>query len=130
MNDIILEKAKELGEMIANSETKKRADQASQALLEDAIASDIINEYNETRQNKLDEFEGRQPTEEEVNEINEFLQGEFNKMIQNKTIQEYVEATREYEMLIGQMDGVLQHFIGGGEEHQCGGSCSSCGGCH
>ncbi|MEG2380653.1 MAG: YlbF family regulator [Oscillospiraceae bacterium] len=130
MNEAIIAKAKELGDLIANSPEKVRTDAANKALLEDAEASQLINEYNEKRQAKIAPFETKQPTEEEMKEISDYLQAEFAKMAENATIQEYIEAAHVYEMLIGQTDNILKASINGQEDHDCGGSCSTCGGCN
>ena len=128
-NEQIIEKAQELGKMIAESEAKQRAQAASAALLADGDASQLINEYNEKREAKTAQFADKQPTQEEVQEINEYLQGEFNKIAENAIIREYIEASRDYEMMLSQMDSIIQHYVAG-DEGGCGGSCSSCAGCH
>ncbi|MEE1013475.1 MAG: YlbF family regulator [Clostridia bacterium] len=124
----IFEKAKELGELIAHSDIKKRADEANRALTADAEAVDLISGYNEKRQEKLEAFADKQPTAEEAQEVNEFLQAEFNKIAENATIREYIEANRDLESVLNQMDQIIKSSLSGG--HSCGGSCSSCSGCH
>ena len=127
-NEQIFEKAKELGEIIARSEAKRRADEANRALTTDAEAVDLISAYNEKRQEKLEAFAEKQPTAEEAQAINEFLQEEFNKIAENATIQEYIEANRNFESVLNQMDQIIKSAISGGQG--CSGSCSTCGGCH
>ncbi len=124
----IFEKAKELGELIAHSDVKARADEANRALTADTEAVDLISGYNDKRQEKLEAFADKQPTAEEAQEINEFLQNEFNKIAENATIREYIEANRAFESVLNQMDQIIKTAISGG--HSCGGSCSECGGCH
>lgn len=41
-------------------------------------------------------------------------------MAENDIIKEYLEAARSYEMVLGQMDSILKHFIVGEQENQCG----------
>lgn len=124
----IFEKAKEIGELIAHSDVKARADEANRALTADETAVDLINGYNDKRIKKMEEFSDRQPTAEEAQEINEYLQGEFNRIAENPVIREYIEANRAFESLLNQMDQIIKNSISGG--HSCGGSCSSCSGCH
>lgn len=127
-NEKIFEKAKELADLIAHSDVKKRADEANRALTTDPDAVDLISGYNEKRQEKLDAFSDRQPTAEEAQEINEYLQAEFNKIAENATIQEYIEANRDLERVLNQMDQIIKSALTGG--NGCGGECSSCSGCH
>lgn len=124
----IFEKAKELSELIAHSDIKKRADEANRALTGDAEAVDLINGYNDKRQEKMERFQDRQPTADEAKEINEYLQQEFNKMAQNAVIREYIEANQQLEQVLSQMDQIIKSALHSG--HSCGGSCSTCGGCH
>lgn len=129
MNELIIDKATELGKLIAESEIKLRADAASQALLSDAEASGLIQNYNLKREEKMAEFEGKQPTEEELKAAGEYLQEEFNKIAGNAVIQEYIEANKAFETMLNQMNSILQHFISG-DHGGCSGSCASCAGCH
>lgn len=128
--ELIFEKARELGELIQASPIKQKADETSKKLLSDAAAKSLIDGYNKIREEKMMEFQEKQPTPEEAQQANRFLQEEFEKIASNETIKEYLEAARDYEMLLGQMDSILKHFIVGEEEHNCSGSCSTCGGCH
>lgn len=127
--EAIFEKARELGELIKISPIKQKADETSEKLLSDAEAKMLIDNYNTVRENKLNEFKDKQPTPEEAQQANDFLQAEFEKIAGNQTIKEYLEAARAYEMLLGQMDSILKHFIVGEENGNCTGSCSTCGGC-
>lgn len=124
----IFEKAKEIGELIAHSDEKARAAEANRALTADTEAIDLINGYNDKRQKKMAEFADKQPTAEEAQQINEYLQGEFNKIAENSVIREYIEANKAFEDMLNQMDQIIKGSISGG--HSCGGSCSSCSGCH
>lgn len=125
----IFEKAKELADLIAYSDEKKAAQEASRMLMEDAEASDLINGYNEKREAKLAEYKDKQPTAEEVEAVNEYLQTEFNKTMENAIIRNYVEASRNFEMLLTQMDNIIKQGISD-NNGGCSGSCSSCSGCH
>lgn len=127
-NESIFDKARELGEMISHCETRKRAEEASNALMTDPIASKLITEYNEKREAKIDAYKDKEPTPEEIQKINEYLQGEFNKIAANPIVQEYIEASSDLEAMLSQMDSIIQQSISG--HHGCGGSCSSCSGCH
>ncbi len=112
-NDAIFEKARELGELIKASDVRQRSEEASKALLSDETAKGLIDSYNKLREDKMAEFTEKQPTQEEAQEVNNVLQAEFEKMAENDIIKEYLEAARSYEMVLGQMDSILKHFIVG-----------------
>ncbi len=127
----IFEKAKELADLIAYSDEKKNAQEASRQLMEDEEASKLISDYNEKREAKLAEFKDKEPTKEDVESINEYLQGEFNKIMDNQVIHEYVKASRVFEMMLTQMDNIIKQGISVDDGHSgCSGSCSTCSGCH
>lgn len=125
----IFEKAKELSDLIARSDEKKEAQEASRHLMEDSEASDLISAYNEKREAKLAEYKDKEPTREEVEAINEYLQQEFNKIMENAVIREYVKASRVFEMMLTQMDNIIKQGVSV-DEGGCSGSCHSCSGCH
>ncbi len=127
----IFEKAKELADLIAYSDEKKDAQEASRLLMEDEEASKLISDYNEKREAKLAEYKDKEPTKEDVESINEYLQGEFNKIMDNQIIHEYVKASRVFEMMLTQMDNIIKQGIAADDGHSgCSGSCSTCSGCH
>lgn len=127
----IFEKAKEIADLIAMSDEKKDAMEASRHLMEDEAASALIAGYNVSRQKKLAEFEGKQPTAEEVEAVNQYLQDEFNKIMENAVIREYVQASRTFDMILTDMDNIIKQGVSDGDGHGgCSGSCSSCSGCH
>ena len=115
MSEQIFEKAKELGDLIAHSDVKKRADEANKALSADSTAIDLINAYNDFRTEKMEAFQDRQPTADEAKEINELLQAEFNKMAENATVREYIEANQAFERTLNIMDQIIKTAINGGE---------------
>ena len=125
----IFEKAKELSVLIALSDEKKAAQEASRHLMEDSEASDLISAYNEKREAKLAEYKDKEPSREEVEAINEYLQQEFNKIMENAVIREYVKASRVFEMMLTQMDNIIKQGVSV-DEGGCSGSCHSCSGCH
>jgi len=127
----IFEKAKEIADLIAFSDEKKAAQEASRHLMESEEASNLINSYNEKREAKLAEYQDKQPTKEEIEAVNEYLQTEFNKIMENDIIREYVKASRVFEMLLTQMDNIIKQGVAVDDGHSgCSGSCSTCSGCH
>ncbi len=129
-NNEILERAKELGKMIAESEICKNMKEAEAAQLADEAAQKMMYEYNL----KCDEFSQRanKPdiTKEEFDKIQMDAQAEFVKLCQNEKIKNYLEANRAFGELINQVNSIIAHFVKGEDQSGCSGSCSSCHGCH
>lgn len=126
----IFEKAKELSDLIALSDEKKAAQEASRRLMEDEEASALISGYNDKREAKLAEFSDKDATKENIDAVNEYLQNEFNKIMENDIIKEYVKASRDFEMMLTSMDNIIKQGVSPDGGHSCSGSCSTCSGCH
>lgn len=130
-NPIIL-KAQELGELIKESEIRKAAVEASDKMNNDETAVMLLANYNEIRRKETEKLREKEPTKEELETFRKVMQEEFEKIIKNDIIATYVAANKELDALVEQVNAVLAYYITGEEEngHSCGGNCSSCGGCH
>lgn len=130
-NPIIL-KAQELGELIKESEIRKAAVIASDRMNNDETAVMLLANYNERRRLETEKLREKEPTKEELETFRKVMQEEFEKIMKNDIIASYVAANKELDALVEQVNAVLAYYITGEEEngHSCGGNCSSCGGCH
>ncbi len=128
----IIEKAQQLGTLIAESEEKNAADAAADRMNNDEEAVALLVKYNENKKAATEKLRGKDPSQEELQEFREYVQAEFEKIAENKVIAEYLEANKKLESLIQQVNAVLSYFITGQENESggCSGSCSTCGGCH
>ena len=128
----ILEKAKELGQAIAESEQNKRLIAAEIAQENDVEAQNLLMQYNVRRKEITDRLKENQPGPEELETYRAELQKEFDLLMENKNIKEYVEAKKELDHLVQSVNSVISYYITG--EEQSGGcsssGCSGCSGCH
>ena len=128
--DEILQKARELGMLIANSQEFALVKATEEAQLADPEATALMMEYS----NKQDELSKRasQPniTKEDFENIRKEAQEAFEKICQNKNIKAYLEANRAFSSMIEQVNTIIGYFVKGGDASGCGGNCSSCSGCH
>ena len=126
----ILQKAKELGMMIADSPQFARVKEAEEAQLSDSEATALMMEYSQ----KQDELSKRasQPdiTKEDFENIRKEAQQAFEKICQNENIKAYLEANRAFSSMIEQVNTIIGYFVKGGDSAGCSGNCSSCSGCH
>lgn len=134
MNDSIFKMARELGQLIVASEEYKRATESMDLLNNDETATALIAGYNQKRAEKVDGVDINSLPEDELKEINEYLQDEFNIILENPVVKEYIKAQSEYEGMVNSVNAILKFYISGRSEKEgsaeCGGSCSTCGGCH
>lgn len=131
--NIIIEKAQELGKLIAESEIKKEAVRATDDMNNDETAVLLLATYNQTRKEQLEKLKGKEPSKEEIEAFKKLMDEEFKKIMQNDKIASYVAANKALDSLMEQVNAVMAYFITGEEQHKsggCSGSCSTCGGCH
>lgn len=132
MQNEIIEKAQELGKMIAESELKEKATIAADRMNNDAAATELLRVYNVNIGKAAEALRGKKPSKEEIEEYKEYAQVEFEKLMENKLIEEYIEANKAFDSLVQQVNAVLAYFTSGQEQAEggCTGSCATCGGCH
>lgn len=132
MQNEIIEKAQELGKMIAESELRVKAAEAGNRMNNDEKASEMLRIYNENIKNAAENMRGKKPGKSEIEEYKAYTQSEFDKLMENELIKDYVESNKAFDSLVQQVNAVLAYFISGNEqtEGECTGSCATCGGCH
>ena len=132
MQNIIIEKAQELGKLINESEVRMAAVEAADNMNNNEEAVMLLASYNETRRLETEKLREKEPTKEELEAFRKLMQDEFEKIMKNELISKYVEANKALDSLVEQVNAVLAYYISGEEQngHSCGGNCSSCGGCH
>ena len=107
MNEII-EKTRELGELIQNSEEMKNAKNA-----------EILQENDDMQNNKISREEAIQKNNEAFEEMLE----------KSESIKKYIDAKKEFDAMVNQVNQMLNFYITG-QDPNCTHDCSTCGGCH
>lgn len=126
MNEII-EKTRELGELIQNSEEMKKAKNMEILQENDSEAQELLKEFNLQRMNLARDMQNNKISREEaVKKNNEAFEEMVSK---SETIKKYIEAKKEFDSLVNQINQVLNFYITG-QDPNCTHDCSSCGGCH
>lgn len=128
--DEILQKAKELGIMIADSKEFAAVKAAEEAQLADPEATRLMMNYANKRDELSQKAAAADVTKEDFEAIKAEAQAEFEKICENANIKAYLEANQKFSSLIEQVNTIIGYFVKGGEASGCGGNCSSCGGCH
>lgn len=130
MNDII-EKARELGMMLRDSDEMKALKGAEEMQLADKDAQVLMMEYANTRERLSQKAASTDVTKEEFEKIQAEMEQAFQKLMTNENIKRYIEANKAFKTLIDQVNSIIAYFVKGEEQHgSCSGNCSSCGGCH
>ena len=129
--DMIFQKTRELGEALLESEVYKRLKAAEEKAMHNQEAAQLMSDMLERRSNIQEMMHTPDPDpavlkrlSDEMDEIQEKLQ-----MIDD--IVELTQSRGEFNGLMNQVNQVLQFIVTGRmDDGDCGGDCSSCGGCH
>ena len=123
----ILEKTRELGQMIVDSEEMKAYKAAEEAQAKDEEAQTIMQEYNIKRMNLARDMQnGKISREEAVAENTKAFDEVLEK---SPSIKTYVEAKKAFDNLVNQVNRIINYYITG-EDPNCTHDCSTCSGCH
>ena len=123
----ILEKTRELGQMIQDSEEMKAYKAAELAQAEDDTAQVLMQEYNVKRMNLARDMQnGKIEREEAVKKNTEAFEEVLEK---SQTIKNYIEAKKNFDDLVQQINRIINFYITG-QDPDCTHNCSTCGGCH
>ncbi len=135
--EALLELAKDLGHEIQRDSRFIRTQMAQAKADEDKDLQDLIGEFNLKRM--AINAESAKAEEEQDNEkllkLNAEIREVYAKVMANDAMAEYQAAKAELDKVINGIGAIINMAAQGldpddYEEHNCGGNCSSCGGCH
>ena len=126
----VFEKAHELGAMIAESAEFKKVNEAREAQTADNDAALVLMNYNRKRDQLIKEASDPEISNERMQEIRNEMEREVDKLNNNKTIADFMEAMQAFNDMMDQVNGIVASYINPGQESGCSGNCGSCGGCH
>lgn len=126
----ILDAAKEIGIALEQSEEFKQLDEATKIQNNDDEAQRLIGEYNLVRLQLMQKMQGKDMTDEQLNQIRMQLADEFDKLMQYEIIKNYIDAKEKFDNLYNKVKNVIDFYASGEKSGGCSGSCSTCGGCH
>ena len=121
----VLEKARELGELLAESEQLKRLNSAQAALENDERGMGLMEDY---RLLQIELIKATRENENEVklSDIKDLLMTKQNEIDDYKPTSEYIGAKNDFDALMKNVNDVITFAITG---EACSPSkCASCGG--
>lgn len=124
-----LDLAAQLGQAIAESNEMKTLKEKESALLADADGLKLLEQKREIQEKLVNATRNNAP-EAEVEAARNELMTKQAEIDEHTTTKEYADAKKFYEKLMQDVNQVVNFYIQGGEESDCTGNCSSCGGCH
>lgn len=136
MNEI-LELAQKLGNAIAESEEIKTYKEMEKIYFESVDAQNAMQEYEETRAKMTVKAKETGMTPESLQLFQEEMQNSMKKLMENKTVKEYLEAKSAFNDILTKVNSIIAYCVQGEEQDMatessgsCTGNCSGCSACH
>jgi cell fate (sporulation/competence/biofilm development) regulator YlbF (YheA/YmcA/DUF963 family) len=133
----IIELAREMGKEIQKTEAYKNLYAAQDANDKDEVLQDQIGQFNMKRIELNTAMSAETKDNEKINACNEELKAIYAEIMQNPNMIAFNTAKNELDSMMNQITTILMKSVNGEDpetceavEHSCGGSCSSCSGCH
>ena len=123
----ILDKTRELGELIQECDEMKAFKAAELAQAQDDTAQVLMQEYNVKRMNLARDMQSGKITREEA--ISQNTKAFDEVLEKSETIRNYIETKKAFDDLVGQINRIINYYITG-QDPDCTHDCSTCGGCH
>lgn len=132
----IVRLAREMGKKIQAGPEYARLSAAKEANDNDKELQDMIGKFNMKRIELNTALSKEQKDNDRLNALNEELKVLYQEVMSNKNMAEYNEAKNDVDMMMNQVNAILVMSVNGEDPEtcnpapSCGGSCSSCSGCH
>ena len=125
--DEIMDKVRELGELIQSSEQMKRVKEAEREKEEDENAKTYLLEFNMKQMNLARDMQNGKISREDAVAQNTKA---FDEILEkSQTLRNFVDAKKGLDALVNQINATLNYYITG-QDPNCTHDCSTCGGCH
>ena len=136
MEKLIL-KARELGQAVQESELYLNMQQKSALVDTDAGLQDLIGKFNLVKINLNNQLQAGEKDQAEVERIQGELRELYAQIMDNPNMIAFNAAKQEIDGAMTKVNMILSHAVNGEDPMTmdvdasgCGGSCSSCAGCH
>ena len=134
----VIDKARELGKMIQEDERYAAYVKAQEANHGDSELQQMINEFQMKRVELNAEMAKDDRSAERLTALDNEIKSLYGTIMGNKNMLEYNEAKTAMDDLLTQINVIITYSANGEdpmtcpteEPGGCGGSCSTCGGCH
>lgn len=111
----VIEKAKELGQELVESEEYKELKKKESALYDDEEATSLLEEYENTnKQLQMARANGQEVSEKQQKQ----LQSIQMKMEQNPSIKSYIESQKKFNEVMNSVNKIINGYITGEEGQQ------------
>lgn len=131
--------ARQLGAAIQQDQLYIDYDNARKANEADDELNNLMGKIRLIQMSYQHEASEENPNEEKLEGYNKEFQGIYSQIMANKNMQAFENARKAVDDMMNYISGILAMCVNGEDpetcdpsahEHECGGECGSCGGCH
>lgn len=124
----IYEKARELGDLISESDELKKLRDAEETIINNQQALDIFNEFSSIRQEYANLMEGTDD-QSKLEDVKTRLLAKNEEIMKNETTKNYIDSKTAVDNIFKSVTDILMKAVNGSDEESGGCSTSDCSGC-
>ena len=125
----IIEKAKELGMLLKDSNIVKDYVAAKTAYEQDRKIQELLGQFNLHKMSMSMLAKQEHPDEERIADHEKQLEDVYNQIMQTELMVDFQQKSERVDSIIGNINSIINLYVSGGSTSGCTGSCSTCGGC-
>ncbi len=125
----IIEKAKELGVLLKDSEIVKEYIAAKTAYEQDRQIQELMGQFNLHKMSMSMLAKQEHPDEERIADHEKQLEEVYNKIMETELMADFQQKSQRVDAIISNINSIINLYISGNPTGVCTGSCSTCGGC-
>lgn len=125
----VLEKTKELAELIAEDARCERLRIARVKNNEDKALQALIGEFNLKKLQMKNEFDKEPPDKQKIEAFEQDMKKVYGDIMANKSMAEYNEAKKAVDAMLEHISQMIQMSVNGEIGSGCSGNCAGCRGC-
>lgn len=133
----VIKLARQLGKAIQDDEKYLNFKIATQNNDEDKLLQDLIKEFNLKKISIDNEVSKEEQDEEKIKKLNDEMKNCYEEIMENENMKNYKLSKIEFDNLMKLISTIILQSANGQDpekidlvESSCGGSCTSCKGCH
>jgi cell fate (sporulation/competence/biofilm development) regulator YlbF (YheA/YmcA/DUF963 family) len=131
---MIIEKARELGIALSESEEFVAMNEAQRAMERDESLMENLASFNEKQSRIMELMSSEDGAQAEISMLSTEMEALRTSLIENETFVKMLETQGAFQALMKRVNRAIGACIGADMEDEenggCGGGCSGCRGCH
>ena len=132
----IIELARKLGTELQKDEKFIKLRLLEQNMENNSELQEMISKFNMDKMLLNSELSKENINQDKVDELNDSVMDQYDQIMNNEDMKQFNSAKQEIDILLKRVNAIIMKSAQGEDpmtadyEEMCGGSCSSCPGCH